>query len=303
MRLVSFLRKNSTKELFWGIWEPEKGYIFDVCKAKASLPKTLRLAIEQGDEIFNCLQELMQEHAADQSFHIPLSECSLQAPYVDPPRNIICTGINYVEHLQELNRPMSVKMAMPTYPFVFTKPCTAIAHPEAILENHSMLTKKYDYEVELAVIIGKKGKNIPEDQALDYVFGYSIVNDLSARDLQRRTSQWYTGKALDDSAPFGPCITCRQSIENPQNLHLETRINGEVRQSSSTSLMIFTVAKLIHIVSQGSSLVPGDIIATGTPAGVGMSFTPTKFLRADDVMELEIEHIGILRNTLGPSKQ
>ncbi len=299
MRLVSFLRKNFSEELFWGIWEPEKGYIFDVCQAEPNLPKTLRLAIEKGDEIFNSLQELVKKHAAEQTFHIPLEECVLQAPYLDPPRNIICTGINYVEHLQELNRPMSVKMALPTYPFVFTKPCTSIAHPEAILENHSNLTKKYDYEVELAVIIGKKGKNIPENQALDYVFGYSIVNDLSARDLQRRTSQWYTGKALDDSAPFGPCITCRQSIKNPQDLKLETRVNDEVRQSSSTSMMIFTVAKLIHIVSQGCTMLPGDIIATGTPAGVGMSFTPTKFLRAGDVMELEIENIGILRNTLG----
>ncbi len=299
MRLVSFLYKEKVPMPTWGIWEPEKGYVFDICQAEPSLPATLRQAVTMGDDLFPILQQAVQEHGDNEKLHIPLNTCILQAPYTDPPRNILCTGINYVEHLHELQRPMSVEQTLPTHPFVFTKPCTAIAHPDATITSHSALTDKYDYEVELAVIIGKEGVNITEENALEHVFGYSILNDLSARDLQRRTSQWYGGKSLDASAPFGPCIVCRQCIDDPQNLHLESRINGEVRQSANTSNMIFTVAKLIHLISQGSTLLPGDIIATGTPSGVGMSFKPGKFLRAGDVMELTIDHIGTLRNTMG----
>ncbi len=293
MRLVSFLKEGT---LSWGIWEAEKGYILDVCKASSQLPSSLRQAVDMGDALFPILQEVMQKQGDEKSLHIPFESITLQAPYTDPPRNILCTGLNYIDHLKELERTLAVEQSIPTHPFVFTKPCTSIAHPDATITSHSKLTDKYDYEVELAVIIGKKGINIPEDKALEHVFGFSILNDLSARDLQKRTSQWYTGKALDASAPFGPCIVCRQSIADAQNLHLQTRINGEVRQDSNTSMMIFSIAKLVHFVSQGSTLLPGDIIATGTPSGVGMSFKPGKFLRAGDIMELEIENIGILRN-------
>ncbi len=298
MRLVSFVCKEAPQELRWGIWKPEDDAIFDVCRADASLPVSLRMAVEEGDALYERLQKLRQQHGDNAAYCVAQGQYALRAPYTNPPRNILCTGINYVEHLHELVRPLEVEQKLPEFPFIFTKPCTAIAHPYASIDGHASETEKYDYEVELAVIIGKQGKDIPMEEALSYVFGYSIINDLSARDLQRRTSQWYVGKSLDESAPFGPCIVCRQALADPQNLHLQSRINGEVRQNSHTSHMIFSVAKLIHILSQGSTLLPGDIIATGTPAGVGMSFDPPKMLKKGDVMALEIEHIGVLENTI-----
>ncbi len=297
MRLISFYLQSNPADLRWGIWQSENNTVIDVCNIDASLPSSLRLAVEEGDALYPRLQEVLVKAAEQPQNQHAFSACTLQAPYTNPPRNIMCTGINYMAHLQEFSRPDAEQKA-PEFPFLFTKPCTAITHPDAIVSAHEEITQKYDYEVELGVVIGKKGINIREEDALSHIFGYSIINDLSARDLQRRTTQWYAGKSLDQSAPFGPCIVCRQDLANPQDLHLESRINGEVRQSSHTSLMIFTVAKLIHIVSQGTTLLPGDIIATGTPAGVGMSFNPPKFLKSGDVMELEIENIGILRNTI-----
>ncbi len=298
MRLISFIHKEKPEQLHWGLWQEVEGYVVDAQLANAQLPTSLRLAIEQSESTIPQLQEIFATHTTLNHAQIALDQVSLQAPYMDPPRNILCTGINYAEHLDELVRPLSVEQKLPEFPFIFTKPCTAIAHPEAALESHSNITDSYDYEVELAVIIGKKGINIDKKDALNYVFGYSIINDLSARDIQRRTSQWYCGKALDGSAPFGPCIVYKDYIKNPQNLQITTRINNETRQNSNTNNMLFDVATLIHIISQGTTLLPGDIIATGTPSGVGMSFKPPKYLKSNDIMELEIENIGILRNTI-----
>ncbi len=306
MRLVSFVitkdmacPQESLQDVRWGIWQPEQGYILDVLRAEPGLPASLRLAVEQNDTYIR-LREILIRHEQGHYANacIPLGDCHLRAPYTNPPRNILCSGINYKSHLDEVRRPSSKERELPEFPFIFTKPCTSIIGPEVAVESHASLTDAYDYEVELAVIIGKNGRDIPEDKALDYVFGYSIMNDLSARDLQRRTTQWYSGKCLDQSAPFGPCIVCRQDIGDPQNLAISCKINGEERQKSHTSLMLFTVAKLIHIVSQGATLLAGDIISTGTPSGVGLGFTPPKYLRSGDVMELEIEKIGVLRNTL-----
>ena len=297
MHLVSFCHKDKPYRTLWGVWLVEEEMIVDVCKVDSSLYSSLRYAIETKGGLVSCLNTVLEQAKDMPDAYLPFADCTLKAPYTNPPRNIICTGINYVAHLHEFTRSDAEK-DIPKFPFLFTKPCTAIAHPESAVSCYPDHTQKYDYEVELAVIIGKEGRDIKEEDALDHVFGYSIINDLSARDLQRRTTQWYAGKSLDGSAPFGPCIVTKDEIQDPQNLKLESRINGEVRQSSHTSLMIFNVARLIHIISQGSTLLPGDIIATGTPSGVGMSFDPPKFLRSGDVMELEIENIGILKNTI-----
>ncbi len=296
MRLVSFIHIDNPKQIHWGIWYDD--YVLDVQIARPSLPSSLRLAIEQSNEVVPALKEIFATQDSMDVAKIPFNKVKLQAPYLDPPRNILCTGINYAEHLDELVRPLSVEQKLPEYPFIFTKPRTAIAHPEAAVECHANITDSYDYEVELAVIIGKKGRDISKEAALDYVFGYSIMNDLSARNIQRRTSQWYCGKALDGSAPLGPCVVLKDYIKNPQDLRITSRINGETRQDSNTKNMLFDVATLIHIVSQGTSILPGDIIATGTPSGVGMSFNPPKYLKPGDVMELEIQDIGVLRNSL-----
>ncbi len=186
----------------------------------------------------------------------------------------------------------------PSSPILFTKPFTTIADPNAAVDGHAAETNAYDYETELAVIIGKSGKNIPREKAYEHVFGYSILNDMSARDLQMATTQWFSGKCLDESAPFGPYIATKESLPNPQNLKLLGKINGEVRQDSNTKLMIFDIPAIIAAASCGTTLLAGDIIATGTCSGVGMGFNPPKYLQKGDVMELSIEGLGTLRNTI-----
>ncbi len=299
MRLVSFCH-NENQELRWGIWQPENSYVLDVQMAAPDMPTSLRKAIEQNDSYMVKLKKIYEADMLEglASARIAQNKIVLKAPYTDPPRNIICTGINYAEHLNELVRPLAVEQKTPEFPFIFTKPCTAIAHPNEALSNHHNITDSYDYEVELAIIIGKQGINIKKEDATKHIFGYSIINDLSARDIQRRTSQWYSGKALDHSAPFGPCIVHKDYIKDAQNLAISCSVNGEIRQNSNTNNMIFDIATLIHIISQGASLLPGDIIATGTPSGVGMSFNPPKYLKSGDIMQLEIENIGILRNSI-----
>jgi 2-keto-4-pentenoate hydratase/2-oxohepta-3-ene-1,7-dioic acid hydratase in catechol pathway len=155
-----------------------------------------------------------------------------------------------------------------------------------------------DYEVELAVVIGRRGRDIPLAKALDYVFGYTIMNDVTARDLQKRHGQWFKGKALDTFAPLGPWIVHRAALSDPQQLRLSLRVNGEIRQNSHTSKMLFTVAQLIATLSEGLTLEPGDILATGTPEGIGMGFTPPRFLHVGDTVEAEVEGIGALRNVV-----
>lgn len=313
MRLVTFIIRDNGQDSGQdsrprpGIWSEDGSYILDIAKAgqrwpgATPLPATMRALIEQQEHALPLLRALAQKDAdegAASGCRIPFAAAALRAPYTDPPRNILCTGINYTEHLKELDRGVVAEQKMPEHPFIFTKPRTCIAHPDTAVDCHCAESQAYDYEVELAVIIGKTGKNIRREEALEHIFGYSIINDMSARDLQRLTTQWYRGKALDESAPFGPCIVTRDAIPDPQQLHISSKINGELRQNAHTSQMIFDLPTLISTLSLGSTLEAGDIIATGTPAGVGMSFKPPRYLKPGDLMELEIEGIGVLRNTL-----
>lgn len=225
---------------------------------------------------------------------IPLSEACLLAPIPRPRKNIVCVGRNYAAHARESG------VAVPQVPVFFTKPPTCVVGPEAPVVCHAV-TRELDYEVELAVIIGRRGRDIPEQQALDYVFGYTILNDITARDLQRRHEQWFKGKSLDTFAPMGPAVVHRSAVPDPQDMRLRLRVNGRVRQDASTRDMVFSVARLISVLSAGMTLEPGDILATGTPEGVAMGQTPPPWLRPGDVVEAEIEGIGILRNpVVGP---
>lgn len=305
MRLVTFTTQGADSRI--GIWSQDDTYILDVCLAEQcwlstqTLPTTLRGLVEAQDKALPLLRQLEARDAAGSeknNCRIPFASAALRAPYTDPPRNILCTGINYVDHLKELDRGVVAEQKMPEHPFIFTKPRTCIAHPNSAVDGHSAESQAYDYEVELAVIIGKTGKNISREDAFEHIFGYSIINDLSARDLQRLTTQWYRGKALDESAPFGPCIVTRDSIPDPHQLRISSKINGELRQNAHTSQMIFTLPTLIETLSLGTTLEAGDIIATGTPSGVGMSFKPPRYLKPGDCMELEIDGIGVLRNTI-----
>ncbi|MFW9934767.1 MAG: fumarylacetoacetate hydrolase family protein [Candidatus Thorarchaeota archaeon] len=219
----------------------------------------------------------------------PVEEVKLLAP-LPRPTKIIAIGLNYKDHIKETGRKM------PEAPVLFSKPPTATIGPEAtiILPNKA---KQVDYEVELGVIIGRGGRNIPVETALEHVGGYTVFNDISARDFQYHGGQWFRGKSFDTFAPMGPVLTLPDQLPDPQNLQLQLRLNGKTRQKSSTANMVFTVAELISDISKVLTLESGDVIATGTPSGVGFVAKPKPvFLQAGDVVEAEIEGIGILRN-------
>lgn len=220
---------------------------------------------------------------------IPLTRARLLAPIPRPRKNIFCMGRNYAEHAREGG------VAPPDVPVFFTKPPTAVIGPDAPITYHGV-THALDYEVELAVVIGRRGRDITAAKALDYVFGYTIMNDVTARDLQRRHQQWFKGKSLDTFAPMGPWIVHKSALPDPQALRITMRVNGETRQNSTTAKMLFSVAKLIEVLSAGMTLEPGDLLATGTPEGVGMGFDPPKWLQVGDIVEAEVERIGVLRN-------
>jgi 2-keto-4-pentenoate hydratase/2-oxohepta-3-ene-1,7-dioic acid hydratase in catechol pathway len=222
---------------------------------------------------------------------LPAATARLLAPIPRPRKNIVCVGRNYAEHARESGG------AVPTIPVFFTKAPTAVVGPEAAVVHHRA-TQALDYEVELAVVIGRRGRDITVARALDHVFGYTVINDVTARDLQRRHEQWFKGKSLDTFAPMGPAVVHRSLVPNPQALRLRTRVNGAIRQESTTANMIFSVAQLISTLSAGLTLEPGDILATGTPEGVGMGMTPPGWLRPGDVVEVEVEGIGALRNPI-----
>jgi len=222
---------------------------------------------------------------------IPLSKVELLAPLSNPPK-IICLGLNYFDHAEEQ------RMEPPKDPIIFLKPRTSIAGPFEDIPVPFDYTNQVDYEVELAVVIGRRGKRIPEEEAMSYVFGYMVFNDLSARDLQFGDKQWTRGKSLDKFAPMGPWITTRDEIKDPYSLRMRTLVNGEVMQDSSTAKMAIRIPRIISVLSKGMTLEPGDVIATGTPAGVGVFRKPQRFLRPGDVVEVMIENLGYLRNRI-----
>ena len=264
----------------------------------AGIPATMLEIVQKGDAAVSAAAALLSKAEADGKAFFPLDQVKIHAPYANPPRNIFCVGLNYVAHIAEFEKSGDAGTSIPKFPIIFTKPNTTIADPDTAVDGHAAETTSYDYETELAVIIGKTGKDISKENAYDYVFGYSIINDLSARDLQKRTSQWFSGKCLDESAPFGPYLVHKSAVADPQNLDLRCTINGEVRQDSNTKLMIFDIPTIIASLSKGTTLMAGDIIATGTCPGVGMGFTPPKFLKKGDAIEMTIQNVGILRNTI-----
>ena len=242
-------------------------------------------------------QLLSAVKAADAS--LPLSAVILLSPIPRPRQDVICLGINYKAHAEEAERYSSeaFKKERPI-PIYFSKRVSEAVGPEGFIESHPGLVERLDYESELAVIIGKTARNVKAADAADYIFGYTVLNDVSARLLQTTHKQWYFGKSLDGFTPIGPCITTADEIAFPPALPISSRVNGELRQNSTTDLLITGIADIIEELSSGMTLLPGTIIATGTPAGVGMGFDPPKFLKPGDVVECTIEGIGTLRNTV-----
>ena len=226
---------------------------------------------------------------------IPLDHVNLLAPLPFPNRNIVSLGKNYAAHAKELKGQIFSDQP-PQYPLYFTKPDhTVIGTGEPIL-LHEEVTKQVDYEVELAVIIGKHGIDIPKEEAEDYIFGYTIANDISARDLQQNHTQWYKGKSLTTHCPMGPWIVHKSMVPFPVSLPIRSYVNGELRQDANTNQLLFDIPAIISDLSRGYPLRPGDIILTGTPAGVGMAFDPPKYLKTGDIVRCEIEGIGVLEN-------
>jgi len=234
---------------------------------------------------------------ADLGDPVPLAEARLHAP-LRPHKNVFCVGRNYLAHAEEGARVRGEELKLPSVPTFFSKAPTAIADPDATLHLDGAVSQKYDWEAELGVVIGTRCKNVAESDALKVIFGYTCVNDVSARDVQNATTQWFKGKTLDDTCPLGPWIVSADEIPDPQALDVSLRVNGETKQHASTSVMIFSVARIIAELSKGCTLEPGDVIATGTPEGVGFARNPPEFLKDGDVMEIEISKVGVLRNTV-----
>jgi len=234
-------------------------------------------------------------HSADEV--VPLSSVSLDAP-IRPPRNVFCVGRNYLEHAKEGARAYGRELKLPGVPTFFTKAPTAIAAPDATLQLSAAVSNEYDFEAELAVVVGAQCRDVAERDAYRVVFGYTALNDVTARDLQREHGQWFKGKSLDDSCPIGPWIVTPDEVGDPAALEIRFRRNGAEKQHSNTSQMIFGIPRLIAELSKGMTLLPGDVIATGTPEGVGFARTPPEFLCDGDVLEVDVERIGVLRNAV-----
>jgi 2-keto-4-pentenoate hydratase/2-oxohepta-3-ene-1,7-dioic acid hydratase in catechol pathway len=231
----------------------------------------------------------------------PLGSVTLLAPIPVPRRNIFCLGLNYAEHSEESAKARGREVKLPERPAFFTKATTTVSGPYSDIRVDFNLSNKIDWEVELAVVIGPGGKDISADKAMEHVFGYTVVNDLSARDLQiSHGGLPFKGKSLDGFCPMGPWIVTCEEIPDPHALRLQCRVNGVIKQDSSTSHLVFNIPSIIEWLSQGLTLLPGDVIATGTPGGVGFARTPPEFLKPGDVVECEVEGVGVIRNRIVP---
>lgn len=221
---------------------------------------------------------------------------SLLAPIPYPRRNIFCVGRNYLEHVREGDLKRGIQTPIPQHPQYFTKPPSTVIGDQGAIEIEPWVSDKIDYEVELAVIIGQPIRNADPESAMAAIFGYTIINDVTARDLQRQHDQWFKGKGLDTFCPMGPWVVTQDEITDPHTLAIRLWVNGDLRQTDTTAHMHFSVGRIIADLSKGMTLMPGDVIATGTPPGVGYAMTPPQFLKAGDLVACEIEGIGRLSN-------
>lgn len=263
------------------------------------LPDNLLELIDMGIEVIAEINTLLEDisEADLNEISYELNEIKITAPIPKPRKNIIGIGLNYTEHIAESARTLDTTGKLPQKPIIFSKPPTTVTGPNTNVLLNSNLTQQLDWEVELAVVIGKKGKYVAKENALDYVFGYTIINDISARDC-RREGQWIVSKGQDTFAPMGPFLITKDEVENPHNLNLSLKLNGVEKQNSNTQFMLFNINDLIEDLSIVFTLEPGDIIATGTPAGVGAGRNPQEWMKDGDVMECYVEGIGTLINTV-----
>lgn len=290
MKLVTY---RAGEELRLGALDGER--VIDLQRAAEAigkrLPSTMRELIALGEAGLDIVEEALQSGAGEVSGPVRLAP-----PIPDLRKNVFCVGRNYKAHIEEGFRARGMPVQMPTHLELFSKPPTCLIGHEDDIRWDPRATQQLDYEVEFALVIGRDGRDIPADRAYDYIFGYTIGNDVSAREVQRNHGQWFKGKSMDTFCPLGPCIVPKRAYPNPQNARLMTRVNGEVRQDSNTSDMLYTIPRIIEILSTAMTLQVGDIVLTGTPSGVAMGMNPPAWLKDGDVVECEIEGIGVLRN-------
>jgi len=291
MRLVTFTEGGSTR-----IGALVGDEVLDFSRADASLPREMHAFVEGGAAALDRARAAM----AAGGHRLPAARVKLLAPFPRPRRNILCVGKNYHEHAKEFHASgfdaSAGKDAIPEVPIIFTKWSSSVIGPGEPIPSHLDYTASTDYEGELTVVIGPGGRGIPAARAFEHVYGYTIINDATARTLQNRHKQWFLGKSLDGYCPMGPCIVTADEVPDIGRLRLLTRVNGEVRQDAMVSQLIFDVPTLVETISRLMTLEPGDLIATGTCAGVGIGFDPPKFLKKGDRVAITIEPIGTLEN-------
>ncbi|MBI2186609.1 MAG: fumarylacetoacetate hydrolase family protein [Acidobacteria bacterium] len=260
-------------------------------------PASLLDLIASGHATWRRVADMVNRAAPSQSgAGVPMRDIRWHAPIPRPTKNIFCVGRNFVAHAAEGARARGVPVKLPTVPLYFTKAPTTVIGPYDEVPWHQSATQQVDWEAELAVIIGVRGCNIRRESALEHVFGYTIANDVTARDLQDLHGQFFKGKSLDGSCPMGPVVVTAEEYGDPHAKDIALRVNGVVKQQGNTRDLIFRIDVLIESLSHGLTLEPGDIIATGTPEGCGFARTPPEFLQVDDIMETEVEGIGAMRN-------
>jgi len=264
---------------------------------RRAAPDTLLELIQQGPDAWKFAAEVaLAEVRLKPDSTYGLGDVRWHAPIPRPLKNVFCVGRNYAAHVKEGAAAFKTDAKLPDVPVFFSKVPTTVNGPFDDVPRHAAVTVQMDWEAELGVIIGRPGRNIAARDALSHIFGFTVINDITARDLQQRHTQWFKGKSLDGSCPMGPVVVTADEFGDPQNKQISLRVNGVTKQDARTSDMIFTVATIIEWLSRGLTLEPGDIIATGTPEGVGMGRTPQEWLQDDDVVETEIEGIGVMRN-------
>jgi 2-keto-4-pentenoate hydratase/2-oxohepta-3-ene-1,7-dioic acid hydratase in catechol pathway len=308
MRLVTFIRKNqrriglmNSRDEVLDLAEVNRRYLRG---GNPPFLASMQAFIEAGAKALQVAKKAEkyvagksaeeQKKLAGTGALLKSSQVKLLAPIPWPRKNVVMLGINYREHVDEGARARELEIKYPEWPVYFTKPATSVVGHMGKVVHHK-ITDRLDWEIELAVVMGKKGRNIPKDKAYDYIFGYTVCLDMTARELQRQHGQWFKGKSLDTFCPLGPWIVHKSALPDPQQVRLICRVNGEVMQDGNTRDMIFDIPTIIESLSGGLTLEPGDIISTGTPSGVGFARVPPVYLKPGDKVEGEVEGIGVLQ--------
>lgn len=294
MRLITF--HNQGHETV-GVLLTDNDTVIDLTIAAPNLPNDMNEIVELGNEGIAAMKKAC-ENVSNEAV-LQLNSIELMAPFPRPHRNIMCVGKNYLEHAKEFHNSgfdAAGKSAVPEHPIIFTKLPSSVIGPNQAIPSYLDPTNSVDYEGELVFVIGKPGRNIAKENAMDHVYGYTIINDVTARTQQHKYNQWFLGKSLDGFCPMGPALVTADEVGDVNEIRLLTKVNGEVRQDAAVSDLIFDIPTLIEVISEGRTLQSGDLIATGTSVGVGLGFNPPKFLKPGDTVEITFDRVGTLIN-------